>query len=300
MVDEQETPSNWGRWSPDDEVGTLNLITPECVREATRLVTHGEVLSLARVIRHDMVRTAERTPPTIVLTTDGGDYAAGAAATGGVAFADDFMAMPVATGTHIDSLAHAWSPEGLYNGHDPNTVRSRGARYCGIDKVSGLVTGGVLADICRLHGTDALPPSHVVTVAELEAATEGLGNPVGSGDALLVRTGWLTPANLEGRDLATIEREEPGLGIEAARWIAERDVAVVGADNIGVEVFPSQDPQLRAPLHVALINRLGVYMIELLDLEELAGRRPGRFLFIAAPLRLRGAVNSPLNPLAVL
>jgi kynurenine formamidase len=292
--------SNWGRWSDGDEIGALNLITSERVVAAAGLVSSGEVVSLAREIRHDVARTAERTGPTLVLSTDGGDYAAGAVGGGGAYFADDFLAMPVATGTHIDSLAHAWSDRGLYNGHDPNTVRSRGAKFCGVDKVHGIVTGGVLADVCALKRVERLPPSYAITAEELEQATVGRGNEVGPGDALLIRTGWLSPASLAERSAAELESREPGIGMDAAEWIAERDVAVVGADNIGVEVFPPEDPKVRAPLHVWLLSQLGVYLIELLDLEALAEREPGRFLFVAAPLRLRGAVNSPLNPLAIL
>jgi kynurenine formamidase len=295
---EPQARTNWGRWGPDDEIGALNLITPERTREAARGVQSGRVVSLGRPLRHDVPRVADRTGPTHVLTVDGGDYAAGAVGAGGAYFADDFLAMPVGTGTHIDALAHAWSPDGLYNGHDPHTVRSRGARRCGIDKIPGIVTGGVLADICRLHGVAALDPSHLITAAELEAATAGV--EVSPGDALLIRTGWLTPENLAGRDPATLEREEPGIGLEAAVWIAQRDIALVGADNMGVEVFPEEEPGARTPIHVELISRLGVHLVELLDLEELSGLAPGRFLFVLAALRLHGGVNSPANPLAIL
>lgn len=294
-------PSNWGRWSDDDEIGALNLVTPERVRAAAGLVADGRVVSLGRVIRRDVVRSELRSPPTLILTVDGGDYAAGALRSNGVYFADDYLSMPVATGTHIDSLAHAWSDDGLYNGHDPRSVHSWGAKLCGIDKVSGIVTAGVLADICRLHGVDTLAPSHVITPAQLEAATIGLGNDVLPGDALLVRTGWLREDNLSRYERAdALIAHEPGLGLDAAQWIADKDIAFVGADNVGVEVKPSENPDVRSPLHVSLISRLGVYLIELLDLEELASHTPGRFLFVAAPLRLRGAVNSPLNPLAIL
>lgn len=297
---EPEIRTNWGRWGSADEIGALNLITPERTRAAAHAVRSGRVVCLGRPLRHDVPRVADRTGPTHLLTVDGGDYAAGAVGAGGAYFADDFIAMPVGTGTHVDALAHAWSDAGLYNGHHPNSVRSRGARRCGIDKVPGIVTGGVLADICRLHGVSALAPSHLVTPAELEAATDGLGAPVGPGDALLIRTGWLTPESLAGRDRSRLESEEPGIGLEAADWIAERDIALVGADTLGVEVFPSERPELRTPVHVQLISRLGVHLIELLDLEELAELRPGRFLFVLAALRIHGGVNSPVNPLAIL
>lgn len=292
--------SNWGRWSTEDEIGALNLISDEHVAGATALVTAGRVLSLGRVIRHDIVRVADRTGPTHVLTVDGGDYAAGARPPGGVATADDFIAMPLATGTHIDALAHVWGSDGLYNGHDPKLVRSRGAKVCGIDKVAGIVTGGVLADICRLHGVESLPPSHVITAGELEAATVGLGAAPEAGDALLIRTGWLGDANVAARNGSGLEAEEPGVGREAVEWIAEHDIAVVGADTLGVEVLPAEGGVPGAPMHVELIAQLGIHLIEVLDLDDLAALRPQRFLFVVAPLRIRGAVNSPVNPLAIL
>lgn len=290
--------NNWGRWSDHDEIGALNLITPERVVAAASLVALGRVVSLGRVLRHDTPRLLDRPAPVHILTTDGGDYAAGARDIDpGSRFSDDFISMPLGSGTHIDALAHAWSPAGLYNGHDPNLVRSRGAKVCGIDKVSGIVTGGVLADVCRLHSVDALPPSHLITSQELEKATK---NQIQPGDALLIRTGWLTTENVAGRDPSAVEGEAPGIGVDAANWIVDHDISVVGADTLGVEVFPPEEPGRRAPIHITLIVNFGVHLIELLDLEELAPLEPQRFLFVAAPLRIRGGVNSPLNPLAVL
>jgi kynurenine formamidase len=292
--------TNWGRWGPDDQIGALNLITTDVVRDSASLIAEGRVISLARVIRHDIVRVADRPGPTHILTVDGGDYAAGAKAPGGAYVADDFIAMPLATGTHIDALAHVWSADGLYNGHDANLVRSRGAKVCGIENVAGVVTSAVLADIPRLHGMESLPPSHVITVDELEAATAGNGAPVQSGDGLLLRTGWLTTASLAAHDPSTWERNEPGIGAEAVEWIARHDVALVGADTLGVEVLPAEDGSAGAPLHVRLLCDLGVHLVELLDLETLAAAEPKRFMLVIAPLRIRGAINSPVNPLAIL
>lgn len=287
---------NWGRWSDDDEIGALNLITDEHVAGAATLVRRGKVLQLGRVLKHDTPGVESRPSFVHFLTTDGGDYAAGASAGSSARFADDYISMPVATGTHIDALAHGWSTRGLYNGHDPNLIRSRGAKVCGIDKAPGIVTGGVLADICRLRNIEILPPSSVVTAEELEAATEGRAKP---GDALLIRTGWLSDGNVKARGLHSIEHEEPGIGSDAVDWIVERDIALVGADTFGVEVLPS-DPGTTAPVHIRLLVDYGVHLIELLDLDELSSERPERFMFVVAPLRIRGGINSPLNPLAVI
>lgn len=290
--------SNWGRWSTDDQIGALNLLSPERVVAAAGLVTEGRVLSLAYVLRHDVPRVDERPPPVYILTVDGGDYAAGAKTLGPARIADDYISMPLATGTHLDGLVHAWGDDGLYNGNDPNTVRSRGAKVCGIENVHGIVTRGVLADIAGLRKEPWLPPSHVITPEEIEAA---LGNVEAQpGDALLIRTGWMAKENIKARGMSAIEKQEPGIGTAAASWIAEHDIVLVGCDNIGVEVLPPEDPAAGMPLHLTLLNRLGVYLLELMCLDELAATGRHSFLFMTAPLRIRGGVNSPVNPLVVL
>jgi kynurenine formamidase len=301
MTDNDAAPRrNWGRWGPDDELGALNLVTPERTVDAAGLVTEGRVFSLARQIRHDTVRVQERTGPVHVLTLDAGDYAVGARAPGGVFTADDFISMPLATGTHIDALAHIWGDDGLYNGHDPRQVRSHGARACGIDKVAGIVTGGLCADIPSLYGGEPLGPSHVVTPEEIEAALGDAAGDLRPGDALLVRTGWLDPENVAKVGPQAVAAEEPGVGAAAVEWVADRDVAVLGADTLGVEVLPGEGGHPGSPLHVELLTNLGVHLIEMLDLDALAAIGPRRFLFMVAPLPIRGAVNSPINPLAVI
>lgn len=296
----KEPKSNWGRWSDDDELGTANLITPAKVVDAAGLVTTGRVVNLGRIIRHDTVRVADRPAPIYVLTVDGGDYAAGARDVGGAYSADDMLCMPTSTGTHVDGLAHVWSSDGLYNGHSPNLVRSRGAKVCGIEKVGGIVTRGVLCDICAIKGVAALPPSYEITAADLDEATAGLSRGVEPGDALLIRTGWLSDKTANEDDMRALVYDEPGLGREAATWIAERDVAVLGCDNLGIELLPEADREEYMPVHVALLNKLGMYLIEAIDLDELARSERLEFMFMMAPLRIRGGVGSPLNPLAVL
>src|SRR5262249_32461198 len=135
--------------------------------------------------------------------------------------------------THIDSLGHVWKGEHLYNGHPSAGVSSRGLRHCGIDKLPGIVTRGVLLDVPGWLGRDELEPSHEITAAELSGCAAAAGVEVGAGDAVLLRTGW--PRMYE-RDRHTYVWRSPGIGLEGARWLAERDVTLIGADNLGVEV----------------------------------------------------------------
>jgi kynurenine formamidase len=287
--------NNWGRWGADDQRGTLNLITGEKVRESSALVRTGRVITLGRQIRHGMLHAQDRTGPTYVLTVDAGDYATGARTFGRAKVADDFLSFSPGLGTHLDGLAHVWEGDELYNRHSANGVRSRGAKRLGIHNVGGVVTRGVLLDVAGLHG-GALPPSHHITVDEIEACAQKVGG-VRAGDAVLVRTAWLVD---ETRDRKEMEELSPGIGIESGRWLAERDVALVGADNFGVEAFPVADADAYIPVHLLMLRECGIHLLELVDLEELAEAGATEFQFVMAPLKIRGGINSPVNPLAVL
>jgi kynurenine formamidase len=289
---------NWGRWTDADQLGALNLLTPERVLRAAGLVREGRVISLAHVIRRDLPVHPDRQGATHVLMVDGGDYAAGASLKGDARVADDYIAMPLATGTHLDALAHAWAGDFLYNGHPANSVRSRGAKFCGIENVVGIFTRGVIADVAGYRGEDSLPPSHCISANELAGTLKE--TEVGPGDALLIRTGWLDPGNVAKSGIRAIQQHQPGIGLEAAAWIADHDIALVGGDTFGIEVNPPEDATRSMPVHIALLRECGIYMMELLQLDELAASGRPDFLLVVAPMRIRGGINSPVNPLAVL
>lgn len=291
----EQRPNNWGRWGDEDQRGALNLVTPEKTAEACGLVRSGRVIPLGRQIRYGMLSASDRPAPTYVLTVDAGDYAAGARTFGRAKIADDFMSFSPGLGTHLDGLAHVWEGDQLYNGFDANGVRSRGAKTLGIQNVEGVVTRGVLLDVAGLRG-EPLPPSHRISAAELERCADAAGG-LRPGDVALIRTGWLLDPS---RPVKELERQSPGIGIESAQWLADRDVVLVGADNLGVEAFPVEDPEAYIPVHLLMLREYGVHLLELVDLEALAESGAREFLFVLAPLLIRGGINSPVNPLAVL
>jgi kynurenine formamidase len=287
--------SNWGRWGKEDQRGALNLVTPEKTTEACGLVRTGQVISLGREIRYGMLSTTDRPAPTYVLTVDGGDYAAGARTFGRAKIADDFLSLSLGVGTHVDGLAHVWEENELYNGFDANGVRSRGAKTLGIQNVDGVVTRGVLFDVAGLTG-DPLPASHRISVDEMERCADQAGG-VQPGDVALIRTGWLLDRSKSAKELET---QSPGIGIEAAQWLADHDVVLVGSDNFGVEVFPVEEPEAYVPVHLLMLREYGIHLLELVDLEPLAESGAKEFLFVMAPLKIRGGINSPVNPLAII
>lgn len=285
---------NWSRWGPDDERGSLNLIGPDAVRRGLAAVRRGEPVSLGLpMISGKGPLAAMRQPMQHFMLRDGGDYAAGLPERGGMGWADDSILVACHGTTHLDALAHVWHDGQMWNGFPSSSVTSRGAARCGIEKAGPVVTRGLFVDFAS-PGSDpgGAEAISAVRLADAVAATGLVPQP---GDALLLRTGWLR----RWRDGAADAESSPGLGADCADWLREHDIALAGADNIAVEAYPAADGAT-LPLHAAAIRDAGIYLLELLDLEELARRRTAEFLLIVAPLNIVGGVGSPVAPVAVL
>jgi kynurenine formamidase len=285
----------WGRWGNEDERGALNLAGREEAKRAASLVRTGEVISLAQPLSPKTPVPGHRAPMQHFMGRDGGDYAAGAKRPGGFQFAEDTLVLPLHFGTHIDALCHAWHDDQLYNGFPSAGIRSTtGSAHCAIDKLGPIVARGVLLDVCALVGAP-LPLGKAVTREMLEAAQDRAQVSVQAGDVVLVRTGWLeamlaSPNYYDG---------EPGLDIGAALWLAERGVAVVGADNFAIEAIPFPMGQV-FPVHQCLLREYGMPLIEGLAVAPLADAGASEFLFVATPLPIAGGTASPIAPIAIL
>jgi kynurenine formamidase len=276
------------RWGADDERGALNLQTPETVLAGLAAARTGRVYPLGLPVqRSGMPHVAHRpTPQRLTLTSDSdaGMFAAFGAAPG-TGSHEDVVVLPTHEATHMDALGHVFDGEALYNGfpHDAASTYG-GLEHCGIEKAGPIVARGVLFDL------GLLPPGHVVTVEELEACDVA----VTPGSVALVRTGWLERFD----PMAGLTYEQPGLGVDAARWLGDHDVVAVGADNTAVEAMPFDGGGFM-PVHVELLVRRGVYLLEHLVLEHLARDGVREFLLVAAPLPITGASGSPVCPVAI-
>ena len=288
--------SNRGRWGPDDELGALNLIGEREVVRAAGLVRTGRVVRLGQDLGPRALVPPHRKRFERYMTRDGGDYAAGARRPGGFQFAEDVVSFASHTGTHVDALAHAWYDDELYNGFPSSSIRSTtGAQHCGADKLRPMVTRGLLLDVSERDGTP-LQAGDAVSRSDLERAARAAGVTPEPGDAVLLHTGWLARA---AHDVADYFAGEPGLDLDAAQWLADADVAVVGADNYAVEVQPTA-PDVMFPVHQLLVRDHGVPLIENVVLGELWQAGAKQFLFVAAPLPLVGGTAGPVCPVAVL
>lgn len=292
--------SNWGRWGPDDQRGTTNLITAEAVSAAAALVRRGTIFDLGIPLDANGPQPGgHRINPVRLMSQTGRDQDL----PGGFHFADDYVFMPLQAGTQWDALAHVYYGDEMWNGTPLGHITSSGAARNGIEtQARGIAGRGVLLDVARHRGVDALGPTDAINADELEAVAVAQGVTIGSGDILLVRTGWYSTF-LRDQDRTAFMSTEPGLDLSCARWLRDRDVAAVAADNWGVEVFAGEGTGKTLELHMVLIRDVGMTLGELFDLDALAAdcSETGvwEFFLTAPPLKFTGAVGSPINPLAI-
>jgi kynurenine formamidase len=286
-----DTLSNWGRWGQDDQLGALNLITPEVTAAAAATVRNGRTVSCARAL--NTLAAADNPSPVA--------HHKNSTATEGYG-ADYFALAPHGYATsHLDALCHIFYDGKIYNGYPIEAVTAHGATKLGIHHLHrGIVTRGVLLDIPARRGIDALEPGEPVFPDDLEAAEEQAGLTVRAGDALLVRTGrWRWRDQHGAWDLSGLAA---GLDASCLPWLRARDVATLGSDGIS-DVIPSRVDAVFMPIHTVAIVAMGIHLMDNLDLDALAWacneERRWEFLLTVAPLVLRRGTASPVNPIAV-
>jgi kynurenine formamidase len=308
-----ERYSNWGRWGPDDELGTLNHIRESDVVAASALVRSGKTFSLAIPVDENGPQSGGfgRFNPIHLMIRDGNAAATGTVVRdfyGGrdrwIRGTDDLLIMPLQAGTQWDALAHIVFDRRIYNGYDATDVGSKGAIRNDIAKMRDRVVGrGVLLDIARSKGLGWLEPGERIGAADLQACADAQRVEIRRGDIVLVRTGQMAQCHAECSWGSYAGGSAPGLALDAVPWIAEHEIAAVASDTWGVEVLPNETPDVFQPLHIILIVHMGLLVGEIFDLEALAADcaddRRYEFLFTAPPLPITGGVGSPVNPLAI-
>ena len=280
--------NNWGRWGADDELGAMNLITPEKTRAAAALVQRGITVSLAH---NPMPDQAVDNPDAAFNHTMGRTLRS-----------DTYEFTYHGYGvSHIDSLCHFLWNDRLYNDVPPSASTPEGCGKLGIQNLKqGIVTRGILLDFARLEGVPYLEPQTPIYVEDIEAWEEQAGVTVSPGDVIFVRTGrWARRAALGPWQ---ISGNSAGLHASVLPWIKERGVAFVGSDA-ATDVMPSLVDGVTQPVHTMLIAGLGVNIFDNMDLEALAEtaaqENRWEFMLTAGPIPVEGGTGSPLNPIAI-
>ena len=296
--------SGWGVFGDDDQIGTLNLLTPERVAAAVRLVQHGQVFALnwnlelphpplfaRQVLQHTINRRRHNVHDDVY---------------------DNFNTQ---SSSQWDGLTHyGHRTHGFYNGVTEADVTGQAGTRNGIEHWArrGIAGRGVLLDFPRFaahHGLAFAPGErYAITAEQLQAVADWQGVQFQSGDILLVRTGWVGwYENLNEEQRAALA--QPGAlavaGLEQSeaslRFLWDNHFAAIGCDNPPFEAFPA-DPAF-GMMHETIIGLWGMPIGEMFQLDALAeacaADQRYEFLFTSAPLNKLGGVASPPNALAI-
>ncbi len=303
--------SNWGRWGPTDERGSANLADAGAVARGLAAVHHGRVYGLGQVLdSNTSPKQSFTSAARHFMVTDGGDARLDSgqperySAFPGHQSAEDGLVFSIHGNTsHIDGLAHVWTEDVMFNGFSGDEVRSSGARRLGIEKLGPVVTRGILLDMAAHRGVDRLSADDLITEDDVVACLYAAALEILPGDAVLMHTGWPT---MYAEDQAAYSDRQPGIGASAGLYLAQHDIALVGADNTAVEAWCGHDDRAltddrwsHCQIHIPFLRNLGIYLIEKLDLSALARDHVTSFLFTLAPLSIAGGTGSPVNPVAV-
>lgn len=304
-----DSPSNWGKWGPDDEVGSLNYLTAEEVLRGVQHVKQGSVFTLQRLIgdpKGDPVwpgrAPAERTQVMDESTWDGDDAPQ---FPGGLHYADDKMLCFLQGSTQYDALGHVWFDGKIWNGYDARTTVG------GLDKASvqpiaerGVVGRGILLDMARHRGKPSLDKAETFNHNDLLECAQAQGVTIAKHDVVVIRTNYIQ----QFFDLGEKFYEdfcEPGLTYspELVQWFQDMEIPNLVTDTIANEVTTDPVHGVALPLHCALMRNLGVTLTEICDLEKLAescaADKQYTFLYVAAPLKVAQGSGSPVNPVAI-
>ena len=278
-----------------DDRGALQRLSSQAVLAAADLVTHGKVYSLA-------IPTAPDTPAwtgrSYQMLTDriliNGESTYGRNKLQGF---DDFACIWLGIGTQIDGFAHVAVDGQHFHGlPSSEVITPRGAKRFGVEQIAPVVGRGILLDMTLINDGQALAAGHGISVSDIEkvAAIEKI--TIRRGDIVLLNTGWLPVAE---QDAKRFMQTEPGLSLAGAKYLANQEVAAIGADNHSLEVYPAQQAGDFLPVHGYLLAQQGIHILENIVTAELAADRAYTFLFVLAAPKLSGALQAPVHSVAI-
>jgi len=295
--------SNWGKWGPDDEGGSLNYVTPAKTKDAMKLARDGVVVSLSRFASVEKAADNFNFGETKHWFWLADPQGVPRAALDGVTYG-----IHDSTNSHLDALCHYALPRDgrnvVFNNH-PQNLDKEGCHQNGIDRMGpGVVTRAILVDLPLLKKVPYLEPGTPVLVSDLEAWEKFANVKIGQGDMLLVRTGrW---ARRDALGAWNISREAAGVHGSVAPWLKERGISILGGDGVN-DLQPSgvagQGEAANRPIHTLMIAVLGVPLVDNAYLEdaarEAAARRRWEFLATVQITRLEHGTASNFNALGI-
>lgn len=300
-------PARWwpSKWGAGDEAGSTNHMTPAKTLDAARWIRDGKVYKIGRVYESGMPMFGAR---AFTLRIPG-------APTGGpfgsnkLVYNDEFLATEIGqVGTQFDGLGHIGIQQGkdgdkaemrYYNGFTAQEVNdSYGLKKLGAEKLKPIFTRGHLIDMVGLKGA-MMDAGQEISVADIRAALARQNmreEDIKPGDGIFFNTGW---GSLWMKNNDRYNGGEPGIGVEVANWVIQKDLAVTGADTWAVEVVPNPDKTLAFPVHGMLICQHGIVNHENMVFDDLIADRKYQFVYVFTPSPIKGATGSNGCPIAL-
>jgi kynurenine formamidase len=289
----------------DDQVGLVGRLGPDKVVEALSLIKTGRIYDLESARWHDMpvarghppfqllsYRTApgERNQKDMPLLLENNDV--------GFCFNTELMIATMHSGTHVDALSHicCGADAEWYGGHSAYTdLGDFGALSCDASSIPPVITRGVLIDVASHLGVSALPKGYAISADEVRATLDSQGLEIRQDDVPLVRTGYMSvwPSTRAAEHLGA------GIDFDVAVYLADCGAIMIAGDTESLEVLPSTDATNPHPVHIELLIRRGIHIMEMVNMEELAADKVYEFCFVSLPLRVQGATGSMVRPIAL-
>ena len=287
-ANEERCPSRWGA---GDERGSANHMGTATVMRAAQLIRAGEFADLGHMLNGSIplgARHFDVYMKPMFMNPEPNRRGSN----------EELVVAEIGqVGTQFDGFSHQTIGGSLYNCFEvADTMGRDGFSRLGVENVGTLVTRGVLLDIAGLKGVDMLPVDYEITAADLEDELARHELAIEPGDAVIVNTGW---GVYWYEDPARFMAAAPGIGVEAAEWLVNRDPMLVGADNQAVEIQPNPDPELSLPVHQIMLVVNGIHLLERLRLDDLVGRGVHEFALVVQPLKIEGATGSTVAPTAI-
>lgn len=269
---------------------------PEQVLAALRIPRRGEVIQLALPL-YPGAPTVSEHPWQQSLITDGAGSDQAESSVNRETYLEELVGGSLHSGCHIDALGHC-GIDGRFHGELglEEIAAPEGLRKFGIEEAGPWVARGVCLDIAAVVGVEHLEAGFAIAPEHLEEACRRQEVAVEPGDVALLHTGW---ARFYGSDPSRYIEKEPGAGIDAAHWLTDRQVSLVGADNWGFEAVPAEQAGHSFPVHQHLLTETGTHILENIDTIPLLRAEVSEFLFLASVPKILGATAAPLNPLAM-
>lgn len=292
---ETESSAAWfpSKYGDTDRLGAVNNLSPEKTAAAAQLITRGTTFSLGMVTGRDTPAYGPREYDVMVLQlSDGSGTPLGAnQATGN----DDYIDTFVGIGSQIDGLGHMGINHRYYNGVPVSEfVTTSGLTQFGTHTLPPIATRGILLDMTKSFA-DPVPDGVAFNQAEIDAAADRAGVTIEAGDVVIFHTGKMKATAEE----STLSPTSPGLGVEGAQYLADLGVVAIGADTWALETIPFEDPTRPFDVHLTLLAKNGVYILENMVTDSLAADGEGAFFFTLGVPRLEGTVQAIINPVAI-